>query len=108
MTTMSCRMVSPWVTALGSGDPVHFAPAERHIYTCLRCQTQLVRVRRMNRSLESLGDRNVSPPLRAPMTRTGLRETVPSGSRNLRAGVFVGAGLAITLGLVGVRRALTS
>ena len=100
MTSVNCRIAAPWVTALGSGDDVSFAPIRKHIDTCLYCQASIARQRRLRRSLEDLASVSVNAPLSAFPQVSGRR----SGSARTVVLGALGAALAIGIGLVGIRR----
>lgn len=107
MTSVSCRIAAPWVTALGSGDSVRFGFADRHIHACLHCQAQLVRVRRMQRSLEQLGDRRVELPNRqVGYGAYRWEETSAAGESRLIA-PYIGAVVVLVAGVLGIRRAIS-
>ncbi len=102
MTSVNCRIATPWVTAIGSGDDVSFAPVRNHIETCLYCQAGVARQRRLRRSLEELA----TVPESAPVFGFPLPPTErPSPRRPIVLGA-VGAAVAVGIGLVGLRRTL--
>ncbi len=57
---MRCDEVTALLPALVDGEPVGF-DAERHVETCLRCQAELARYRRLLRTLSMLRTRYVEP-----------------------------------------------
>ena len=99
MTSLNCRIATPWVTALGSGDDVSFAPVRNHIDSCLYCQASIARQRRLRRSLEDLAT--------LPETSDVLHHAAERLSFRRRAtlGAF-GAALAVGVGVIGLRRTL--
>lgn len=103
MTSVSCRIATPWVTALGSGDDVTFSPVRKHIDTCLYCQASIARQRRLRRSLKDLASVSENAPAE-PSARSSARRT--ESARPVVVGV-VGAALAVGIGVVGLRRTVT-
>ena len=102
MTSVNCRIAAPWVTALGSGDDVSFAPIRKHIEACLYCQASIARQRRLRRSLEDLAAvPETSPVIGFPSQTVGR----PSPGRPKMLGA-VGAVVAVGIGVIGIRRAL--
>ena len=101
MTSMNCRIAAPWVTALGSGDDVSFAPVRNHIGSCLYCQASIARQRRLRRSLEDLATATEPAPAFVLPLRAGERSAL---RRPFVLGA-VGAALAVGIGVVGLRRA---
>ena len=57
---MRCDEVTALLPALVDGEPVGFE-AERHVETCLRCQAELARYRRLLRTLSMLRTRYAEP-----------------------------------------------
>ncbi len=102
MTSVNCRIATPWVTALGSGDDVSFALVRNHIDSCLYCQASIARQRRLRRSLEDLAALpETSPVLGLPQQggqRFAFRRRATLGA--------VGAALAVGIGVIGLRRTL--
>ena len=102
MTSVNCRLASPWITALGSGDDVSFTPVRKHIETCLKCQASIARQRRLRRNLEELA----AVPETSPAF--GFRPSTDERSSPGRPAILgaVGAVVAIGIGVIGLRRAL--
>lgn len=102
MKPLRCRVSAPWVTAMGAGDAVAFAPVRHHIETCLSCQASLARQRRVRRSLEDLS------VVKQPAPMSGIVFGVESSSRPKKPVIAgaIGAVLVVGLGLAGLRRAI--
>lgn len=100
MRSVNCRLASPWVTALGAGDEVSFAPVRNHIDTCLHCQASIARQRRLRRSLEDLASVSVNAPRSTLSRASGQRSSL---ARPVVLGAL-GAALAVGIGVVGFRR----
>src|SRR5262249_40007330 len=68
---MRCDEVAALLPSLVDGVDETNLAAERHVQRCLRCQTDLVRYRKLVRNLELLRTRYIepNPPLRRPRTR---------------------------------------
>ena len=99
---MRCDEVTTLLPAFVDGEPVGFE-AERHIETCLRCQAELARYRRLLRSLALLRTRYVEPTpgllgeTLAALTEAAehsARRTLLSGRRLAYAGAIGGSALA--------------
>jgi len=99
---MRCDEVTAMLPALVDGEPVGF-DAERHVETCLRCQAELARYRRLLRTLSMLRTRYVEPTpgllgeTLAAITEAaehGARHTLLSGRRLAYAGAIGGSALA--------------
>ena len=58
---MRCDEVTTLLPALVDGDAASTSTVERHIETCLRCQAELARYRRLLRTLALLRTRYVEP-----------------------------------------------
>jgi anti-sigma factor RsiW len=102
VNSVNCRIAAPWVTAIGSGEDVAFAPVRNHIETCLYCQASVARHRRLRRSLEDLASVSVTAPAGASLFPT---ESPDVSGRPLVVGVL-GAALAVGIGVIGIRRTL--
>lgn len=102
MTSMNCRIAAPWVTALGSGDDVSFAPVRSHIDSCLHCQASIARQRRLRRSLGDLA----TVPETAPAFGFPPRTTARSSNRRPVILGAVGAVVAVGIGVAGLRRTI--
>lgn len=102
MTSVSCRIAAPWVTALGSGDDVSFGPVRRHIDTCLYCQASIARQRRVRRGLEDLA----AVPETSPVVGFPVQVVDRSSGRRPAMLGAVGAVLAVGIGVIGIRRTL--
>ena len=99
---MRCEDVTAALPALVDGEPL--APdAERHLESCLRCQVELARYRRLLRTLALLRTRYVEPTpalfgeTLAAITDAaehGARRTLVSGRRLAYAGAIGGGALA--------------
>ena len=99
---MRCDEVTALLPALVDGEAVGFE-AERHVETCLRCQDELARYRRLLRTLSTLRTRYVEPTpgllgeTLAAITEaaeSGARRTLLSGRRLAYAGAIGGSALA--------------
>jgi len=99
---MRCDEVTALLPALVDGEPVGFE-AERHVETCLRCQAELARYRRLLRTLSLLRSRYVVPTpglladtlaMITEATEYGARRTLLSGRRLAYAGAIGGSALA--------------
>jgi anti-sigma factor RsiW len=99
---MRCDEVTALLPGLVDGEPVGFE-AERHIETCLRCQAELARYRRLLRTLSMLRTRYAEPTpgllgeTLAVITEAaehGARRTLLSGRRLAYAGAIGGSALA--------------
>ena len=103
---MRCEDVTALLPALVDGE-VGIEPAgleaERHIQSCLRCQAELARYRRLLRTLSLLRTRYVEPApgllgeTLAAITDAaehGARHTLLSGRRLAYAGAIGGSALA--------------
>ena len=103
MRAVNCRLATPWITALGSGDDVSFGPVKHHIDTCLNCQASIARQRRLRRNLEELA----TVPETSPAF--GFRPPAAERSSPSRPAMLgaLGAVLAVGIGVIGLRRALT-
>jgi anti-sigma factor RsiW len=100
---MRCDEVTALLPALVDGEVVG-ADVERHVQSCLRCQAELARYRRLLRTLASLRTRFVEPTpgllgeTLAAITdaaETGARRTLLSGRRLAYAGAIGGGALAV-------------
>jgi anti-sigma factor RsiW len=99
---MLCDDITPLIPGLVDGETL--APGvERHIESCLRCQAELARYRRLVRTLAMLRTRYVEPTpgllgeTLAAITdaaETGARRTLLSGRRLAYAGAIGGGALA--------------
>ncbi len=58
---MRCDDVAPLIAGLVDGPDVRSLAVERHVESCLRCQAELARYRRMLRGLRDLRTRYVEP-----------------------------------------------
>jgi anti-sigma factor RsiW len=99
---MRCDEVTVLLPALVDGD-VDDAEIESHVASCLRCQAELARYRRLLRTLAMLRSRYVEPTpgllgdTLAAITdaaETGARRTLISGRRLAYAGAIGGGALA--------------
>jgi anti-sigma factor RsiW len=99
---MRCDEVTPMLPGLVDGEPMSFE-VQRHIDTCLRCQAELARYRRLLRTLAMLRTRYAEPTpgllgdTLAAITdaaETGARRTLLSGRRLAYAGAIGGGALA--------------
>lgn len=99
---MKCRIAAPWITALGSGEEVSFAPVKHHIDSCLKCQASVARQRRLRRSLEDLASLREAAPAAKPSG------DVADGATPRRPVILgaVGAAIAVGIGVIGLRRTL--
>ena len=57
---MRCDEITPLLPALVDGEPMH-SEVDQHIETCLRCQAELARYRRLLRTLSLLRSRYAEP-----------------------------------------------
>ncbi len=103
MSSVSCRIAAPWVTALGSGEEIGFTPMRNHIETCLYCQAGIARQRRLRRSLEELAVVSDTAPTGRLSGGTAQRRRV---GRSVLVGT-IGAAVAVGVGVIGIRRSLT-
>ena len=99
---MQCEDVTPLLPGLVDGEPMRL-DVQQHIESCLRCQAELARYRRLLRTLAMLRTRYVEP---APgllgetlaaitdATEDGARRTLLSGRRLAYAGAIGGGALA--------------
>jgi len=99
---MRCDEVTALLPGLVDGDPVGFE-AERHVETCLRCQAELARYRRLLRTLSMLRTRYAEPTpgllgetlaVITEAAERGARHTLLSGRRLAYAGAIGGGALA--------------
>jgi len=99
---MRCDEVTPLLPGIVDGEAVAFE-AERHVQTCLRCQAELARYRRLLRSLALLRARYAEPTpgllgeTLAAITDAAehsARRTLLSGRRLAYAGAIGGSALA--------------
>jgi anti-sigma factor RsiW len=96
---MRCEDVARLMPATVEGTPIDLA-AQTHIESCLRCQAELARYRRMLRALQQLRTRYLEPsPSLLAQTLAALEEagerhavrSVLSGRRLAYAGAIGGA-----------------
>jgi hypothetical protein len=101
---MRCDEVTALLPALVDGDTINPA-VDEHIESCLRCQAELARYRRLLRTLATMRTRYVEPTpgllgeTLAAITdaaETGARRTLLSGRRLAYAGAIGGGALAAT------------
>jgi anti-sigma factor RsiW len=101
---MRCEDITPLLPGLVDGDPMTFE-VEDHIASCLRCQAELARYRRLLRTLSLLRSRYAEPTpgllgeTLAAITDAaehGARRTLLSGRRLAYAGAIGGGALAAT------------
>jgi hypothetical protein len=99
---MRCDEITPLLPGLVDGDPVSFE-LQRHIDSCLRCQAELARYRRLLRTLALLRTRYAEPTpgllgdTLAAITdaaEQGARRTLLSGRTLAYAGAIGGSALA--------------
>ena len=99
---MRCDEIVPRLPGLVDGDPITF-DVQRHIDSCLRCQAELARYRRLLRTLAMLRTRYAEPTpgllgdtLAAitDVAEQGARRTLLSGRRLAYAGAIGGSALA--------------
>jgi hypothetical protein len=99
---MRCDEVTPLLPGLVDGEAVGFE-AQRHVDTCLRCQAELARYRRLLRTLSLLRTYYVEPTpgllgetlaLITDAAEHGARRTLLSGRRLAYAGAIGGSALA--------------
>jgi anti-sigma factor RsiW len=99
---MRCDEVTVLLPGLVDGEALSFE-AERHIESCLRCQAELARYRRLLRTLSLLRTRYAEPvpgllgDTLAAITDAaehGARRTLLSGRRLAYAGAIGGSALA--------------
>ena len=99
---MRCDEVTTLLPGMVDGEPIAYE-AERHIETCLRCQAELARYRRLLRSLALLRTRYAEPTpgllgdtLAAitDVAEQSARRTLLSGRRLAYAGAIGGSALA--------------
>jgi hypothetical protein len=101
---MRCDDITPMLPGLVDGEPISME-VERHIDSCLRCQAELARYRRLLRTLAMLRSRYAEPTpgllgeTLAAITdaaESGARRTLLSGRRLAYAGAIGGGALAAT------------
>jgi hypothetical protein len=101
---MRCEEVTPLLPGLVDGDTMT-ADVDQHVQSCLRCQAELARYRRLLRTLAMLRTRYAEPmpgllgdTLAAitDATEHGARRTLLSGKRLAYAGAIGGSALAAT------------
>jgi hypothetical protein len=99
---MRCDEVTMLLPALVDGESVDIN-AERHVQSCLRCQAELARYRRLLRTLAMLRTRYVEPSpglladtlgVLTDAAEHGARRTLLSGRRLAYAGAVGGAAAA--------------
>ena len=99
---MQCDDVTPLLPALVDGEPMS-DDVRVHVDSCLRCQAELARYRRLLRTLAMLRTRYVEPApgllgeTLAAITdaaESGARRTLLSGRRLAYAGAIGGSALA--------------
>jgi hypothetical protein len=99
---MRCDEVTSLLPGLVDGETIGFE-AERHVDTCLRCQAELARYRRLLRTLSMLRTRYAEPTpgllgeTLAAITdaaENGARRTLLSGRRIAYASAIGGSALA--------------
>jgi anti-sigma factor RsiW len=99
---MRCDEVTALLPGLVDGDPVGFE-VERHVETCLRCQAELARYRRLLRTLSMLRTRYAEPTpgllgetlaVITDAAERSARHTLLSGRRLAYAGAIGGSALA--------------
>jgi len=99
---MRCDEITPLLPGFVDGDPVSFE-VQRHIDSCLRCQAELARYRRLLRTLALLRTRYAEPTpgllgdTLAAITdaaEQGARRTLLSGRTLAYAGAIGGSALA--------------
>ncbi len=99
---MRCDEVTALLPGLVDGEHVGFE-AERHIETCLRCQAELARYRRLLRTLSLLRSRYAEPTpgllgetlaVITDAAEHGARRTLLSGRHLAYAGAIGGSALA--------------
>ena len=99
---MRCDEVTSLLPGLVDGEAVG-VEAERHVATCLRCQAELARYRRLLRTLALLRTRYAEPTpgllgetlaVITDAAEHGARRTLLSGRRLAYAGAIGGSALA--------------
>ena len=99
---MRCDEVTALLPGLVDGEAIGFE-AERHVETCLRCQAELARYRRLLRTLSMLRSRYAEPTpgllgdTLAAITdaaESGARRTLLSGRRIAYVGAIGGTAVA--------------
>jgi hypothetical protein len=99
---MRCDEVTALLPGLVDGEAVGFE-AQRHVDTCLRCQAELARYRRLLRTLAMLRTQYAEPTpgllgetlaLITDAAEQGARRTLLSGRRLAYAGAIGGSALA--------------
>jgi anti-sigma factor RsiW len=98
-----CEEVIVVIPALVDGEPATDVAVERHLQTCLRCQAEVARYRRLLRTLAMLRTRYVEPnpgllgDTLAALTDAaehGARRTLLSGRTLAYAGAIGGTAVA--------------
>jgi anti-sigma factor RsiW len=99
---MRCDEVTVLLPAMVDGEVVD-SEVERHVQSCLRCQAELARYRRLLRTLSMLRTRYVEPTpglladtlgVLTDVAEHGARRTLISGRRLAYAGAVGGAAAA--------------
>ncbi|MDQ6784133.1 MAG: hypothetical protein M3063_11985 [Actinomycetota bacterium] len=96
-----CVVASEWLPTLATGDVDAGPRVERHVTTCLRCQADLARYRRLRRTLRGLSEvgmepgPDVLPAILASLDRAGSPRRAPAGGRRT---VYVGGVAVATAG----------
>ena len=90
-----CVVASEWLPALATGDAEAGPRVERHVTTCLRCQADLARYRRLRRTLRGWSEAGIEPgpevlpAILASLERAGAgsrRGTAAAGRRTAYVG----------------------
>ncbi len=98
---VDCATASDLLPALAAGDAEVGERIERHVATCLRCQADLARYRRLRRTMRGFGDAAVAPgpdvlpSILASLERAGRTSPLAVGSRRT---VYVGGVAMATAG----------
>ncbi|MDQ6840156.1 MAG: hypothetical protein M3137_17950 [Actinomycetota bacterium] len=104
-----CVVSSEWLPALAAGDVEPCPRIERHVTTCLRCQADLARYRRLRRTLRGWSEVGVEPgpevlpAILASLERAGTRRrSVPAvtGRRTVYAGGMAVATAGAAAGVI--------
>ena len=83
---MRCDEVAALLPALVDGDAPPNLAVERHVESCLRCQAELARYRRLLRTLQQLRTRYLEPtPGLLGETLVALEEVAERQRRSARA-----------------------
>lgn len=96
-----CAIAAEWLPALATGDAEAGPRVERHVTTCLRCQADMARYRRLRRTLRGWSEAGIEPgpdvlpAILASLERAGGRRVPVTAGRRT---VYVGGVAVATAG----------